>query len=205
MNWLTTVTAEAMSGQVISYMRGPLLFIFNFHPTNSYEGYYVGVEEAGEYQVRDVWRYSDEKGHLQRLSGHTQKWLQRMDIGLEFVVSWKMGQSCNLRMQRKSPRLDSRRKSYREDDGHERNGVYNSISAFKGCFFVGSARRAEWFQEQGRLLVKGRPVLLGDVEIHSEEVGEGNEGGKGIIEAGGLDEGETVGGDASKCRATSVA
>ena len=36
-------------------------------------------------------------------------------------------------------------------------------------------------------------------------MGEGNEGGKGIIEVGGLDEGETVGGDASKCRATSVA
>ena len=36
----------------------------------------------------------------------------------------------------------------------------NPISAFKGCFFVGSARRAEWFQEQGRLLVKGRPILL---------------------------------------------
>ncbi|CBI26672.3 1,4-alpha-glucan-branching enzyme 3, chloroplastic/amyloplastic [Vitis vinifera] len=39
------------SAMVISYMRGPLLFIFNFHPTNSYEGYYVGVEEAGEYQI----------------------------------------------------------------------------------------------------------------------------------------------------------
>ena len=37
--------------QVISYMRGPLLFIFNFHPTDSYEQYNVGVEEAGEYQV----------------------------------------------------------------------------------------------------------------------------------------------------------
>ncbi|KAM3744167.1 hypothetical protein ACB098_06G031900 [Castanea mollissima] len=36
---------------VISYMRGPLLFIFNFHPTDSYEQYNVGVEEAGEYQV----------------------------------------------------------------------------------------------------------------------------------------------------------
>ena len=34
------------------------------------------------------------------------------------------------------------------------------ISAFKGCFFVGSTRRVEWFQEQGRLLVKGRFVLL---------------------------------------------
>lgn len=36
---------------VISYTRGPVLFIFNFHPTNSYEKYIVGVEEAGEYQV----------------------------------------------------------------------------------------------------------------------------------------------------------
>ncbi|KAL8127331.1 1,4-alpha-glucan-branching enzyme 3, chloroplastic/amyloplastic [Apium graveolens] len=37
--------------KVISYLRGPLLFIFNFHPSNSYERYSVGVEEAGEYQV----------------------------------------------------------------------------------------------------------------------------------------------------------
>lgn len=37
--------------QVISYMRGPFLFTFNFHPTNAYERYNVGVEEAGEYQV----------------------------------------------------------------------------------------------------------------------------------------------------------
>ncbi|KAL9236281.1 hypothetical protein vseg_010971 [Gypsophila vaccaria] len=36
---------------VISYTRGPLLFIFNFHPTDSYERYSVGVEEAGEYQM----------------------------------------------------------------------------------------------------------------------------------------------------------
>ena len=36
----------------------------------------------------------------------------------------------------------------------------NPISAFKGCFFVSSAKRAEWFQEQERLLVKGRSVLL---------------------------------------------
>lgn len=36
---------------VISYIRGPLLFIFNFHPKASYENYIVGVEEAGEYQV----------------------------------------------------------------------------------------------------------------------------------------------------------
>ncbi|PIA28857.1 hypothetical protein AQUCO_06600053v1 [Aquilegia coerulea] len=36
---------------VISYIRGPFLFIFNFHPKGSYENYIVGVEEAGEYQV----------------------------------------------------------------------------------------------------------------------------------------------------------
>ncbi|RVW25181.1 hypothetical protein CK203_111481 [Vitis vinifera] len=36
----------------------------------------------------------------------------------------------------------------------------NPISAFKGCFFVSSTRRAERDHDQGRLLVKGRPVLL---------------------------------------------
>ncbi|KAB1215165.1 1,4-alpha-glucan-branching enzyme 3, chloroplastic/amyloplastic [Morella rubra] len=36
---------------VISYTRGPFLFVFNFHPSDSYERYSVGVEEAGEYQV----------------------------------------------------------------------------------------------------------------------------------------------------------
>ena len=34
------------------------------------------------------------------------------------------------------------------------------ISAFKGCFFLDSVRSAEWFQEQGRLLVRGRSFLL---------------------------------------------
>ena len=43
--------------QVISYLRGPLLFIFNFHPSNSYEKYSVGVEEAGEYQVGKMFFY----------------------------------------------------------------------------------------------------------------------------------------------------
>ncbi|GMN51639.1 hypothetical protein TIFTF001_020786 [Ficus carica] len=37
--------------KVIAYMRGPLLLVLNFHPTDSYEGYGVGVEEAGEYQL----------------------------------------------------------------------------------------------------------------------------------------------------------
>ena len=34
------------------------------------------------------------------------------------------------------------------------------ISAYKVCFFVDSARRAKWFQEQGSLLVGGRSILL---------------------------------------------
>lgn len=37
--------------QVISYIRGRLLFVFNFHPEKSYENYSIGVEEAGEYMV----------------------------------------------------------------------------------------------------------------------------------------------------------
>ncbi|TYK23086.1 1,4-alpha-glucan-branching enzyme 3 [Cucumis melo var. makuwa] len=36
---------------VISYIRGPFLFIYNFHPTDSFERYSVGVEEAGEYRI----------------------------------------------------------------------------------------------------------------------------------------------------------
>ncbi|XP_028801639.1 1,4-alpha-glucan-branching enzyme 3, chloroplastic/amyloplastic isoform X1 [Neltuma alba] len=39
------------NSMVISYIRGPLLFIFNFHPTNSYGSYSVGADEAGEYQI----------------------------------------------------------------------------------------------------------------------------------------------------------
>ncbi|KAJ9674189.1 hypothetical protein PVL29_023629 [Vitis rotundifolia] len=34
------------------------------------------------------------------------------------------------------------------------------ISAYKGCFFVDSARRAEWFQERGSLLVRGWTIFL---------------------------------------------
>ncbi|KAJ9705450.1 hypothetical protein PVL29_003472 [Vitis rotundifolia] len=34
------------------------------------------------------------------------------------------------------------------------------ISAYKGFFFVDSARRAEWFQERGRISVRGWSILL---------------------------------------------
>ena len=35
-------------------------------------------------------------------------------------------------------------------------GSVTPISAYKGCFFVDSTRRVEWFQEQGSLLVRLR-------------------------------------------------
>ena len=37
--------------KVIVYERAGLLFVFNFHPTNSFSDYRVGVEEAGEYTI----------------------------------------------------------------------------------------------------------------------------------------------------------
>ena len=37
--------------KVIVYERAGLLFIFNFHSTQSYTDYRVGVEEAGEYRI----------------------------------------------------------------------------------------------------------------------------------------------------------
>ena len=37
--------------KVIVFERAGLLFVFNFHPTNSFSDYRIGVEEAGEYHV----------------------------------------------------------------------------------------------------------------------------------------------------------
>ncbi|EPS58649.1 hypothetical protein M569_16165, partial [Genlisea aurea] len=39
------------SSMAICYLRGPFVFVFNFHPENSYEGYCLGVEEAGQYEM----------------------------------------------------------------------------------------------------------------------------------------------------------
>ncbi|RVW34406.1 hypothetical protein CK203_092151 [Vitis vinifera] len=70
----------------------------------------------------------------------------------------------------------------------------NPISAFKGCFFVSSTRRAERVHDQGRLSMKGRTILLREMVAQGKYGGsrKGNEGGKGNFEAGGLDEGEAV-------------
>ena len=51
-------------------------------------------------------------------------------------------------------------KSYSEDDEYERYGVCNPISAYKWCFFVDSTRRADWFQDQGSLTVRGWSIFL---------------------------------------------
>ena len=37
--------------KVIVFERAGLLFVFNFHPTNSFVDYRVGVEEPGEYGI----------------------------------------------------------------------------------------------------------------------------------------------------------
>ncbi len=37
--------------KVLIYTKGDLVFIFNFHPTKSFEGYFVPVEKAGNYKV----------------------------------------------------------------------------------------------------------------------------------------------------------
>ena len=39
------------SDKVLVFERAGLLFVFNFHPSNSYTDYRVGVEEAGEYKI----------------------------------------------------------------------------------------------------------------------------------------------------------
>ena len=39
------------SDKVIVFERGNLLWIFNFHPTNSFTDYRVGTDWAGEYEV----------------------------------------------------------------------------------------------------------------------------------------------------------
>ena len=69
-----------------------------------------------------------------------------------------------MRMQRKSPRLDSRRQSHCEDDGRERNGVYKSHFRFQGVFLCEFSKESRMVpragKKQERLLVKGRSILL---------------------------------------------
>ncbi|KAH6915121.1 1,4-alpha-glucan branching enzyme [Coprinopsis sp. MPI-PUGE-AT-0042] len=45
------VSLKHEGDKVIVFERAGLLFVFNFHPTNSYTDYRVGVEVAGEYRI----------------------------------------------------------------------------------------------------------------------------------------------------------
>lgn len=45
------VSLKNESDKVVVFERAGLLFVFNFHPSNSYTDYRVGVEEAGEYEI----------------------------------------------------------------------------------------------------------------------------------------------------------
>lgn len=45
------VSLKQEADKVIVFERAGLLFIFNFHPTDSFSDYRIGVEEAGEYHI----------------------------------------------------------------------------------------------------------------------------------------------------------
>jgi len=45
------VSLKNEADKVLVFERAGLLFIFNFHPSNSFTDYRVGVEEPGEYKI----------------------------------------------------------------------------------------------------------------------------------------------------------
>jgi 1,4-alpha-glucan branching enzyme len=45
------VSLKNEKDKVLVYERAGLLFVFNFHPVDSFTDYRVGVEEAGEYRI----------------------------------------------------------------------------------------------------------------------------------------------------------
>ena len=53
--WLNTpqayVSLKHEVDKVIAFERNGLLFIFNFHPTNSFSDYRIGVDQAGSYKI----------------------------------------------------------------------------------------------------------------------------------------------------------
>jgi 1,4-alpha-glucan branching enzyme len=54
-NWLDSspawVSLKHEGDKVVVFERAGLLFVFNFHPTNSFPDYRVGVDVAGEYKI----------------------------------------------------------------------------------------------------------------------------------------------------------
>ncbi|XP_058885659.1 1,4-alpha-glucan-branching enzyme-like [Acipenser ruthenus] len=73
--WLSAppanVSTQHEGDKIIAFERGTVLFIFNFHPSNSYTDYRVGVEMSGKYKIvldSDEAQYG---GH-QRLDHNTE-------------------------------------------------------------------------------------------------------------------------------------
>lgn len=54
-NWLSApqayISLKNEQDKVVVFERAGLLFIFNFHWSNSYTDYRVGIEEPGEYKI----------------------------------------------------------------------------------------------------------------------------------------------------------
>ncbi|EGG04427.1 family 13 glycoside hydrolase [Melampsora larici-populina 98AG31] len=79
-NWLssphTYISLKHESDRVVAFERGTLLFIFNFHATNSYTDYRIGVEWPGQYKVVLC---SDEKS---RFGGH-----DRVDLNSRYFTT----------------------------------------------------------------------------------------------------------------------
>lgn len=72
----TYISLKHESDRVIAFERAKLVFIFNFHPTQSYTDYRIGVEWEGKYNVVLC---SDEKA---RFGGH-----DRVDLKSEYFTT----------------------------------------------------------------------------------------------------------------------
>lgn len=62
------VSLKHEGDKVIAFERGELLFVFNFHPTQSFTDYRVGVEKAGKYKIvlDSDWKEFDGHGRVNR-------------------------------------------------------------------------------------------------------------------------------------------
>ena len=62
--------------QTITFVRASLVFCFNFHPSNSYSSYKVGMDQPGEYRIVLDSDWSEFGGHSRRdknTTSHTYK------------------------------------------------------------------------------------------------------------------------------------
>lgn len=69
------VTMSDEADKVIVYEKGDLLFIFNFHPTNSYQDYPIGTKWASDHFI--VFESDEERfGGHRRLDGAHNIWFE---------------------------------------------------------------------------------------------------------------------------------